>query len=149
MTLSVDDQAPHEWQPHVLAEVECFNQPRTAFIGRAVAVREAGLEFIVMAKNAEQLDLVTQNFLGLEIDADRIYKATMISSEGITLHEDQPFQKPAEEIVGHHYESLTADQQGAVDAALAAETKQVDDAAGLPDPVTPTESKPWSDDDEL
>lgn len=82
---TVDQEVPQSWTPHLLTNIECFNAPRTGFMGRAVALRQNGLEFVILAKDESQLDLVTQNFLGIETDGQRTYAATLISSDGVEI----------------------------------------------------------------
>lgn len=81
--------APFDWKPHMITEIDTFTKQRTGYIGRAVALRQNGMEFIIMAKTADEIDLVTRNFMGFAINLEGVYKATMISSEGVSI-EDLP-----------------------------------------------------------
>ena len=85
MNQAIQHDTPFEWKPHVITEIDTTTKERTGYIGRAVALRQNGLEFVIMAKTAEDVDLVAQNFLGISIDTDKVYKATMVSSEGVEV----------------------------------------------------------------
>lgn len=87
-------EAPFDWKPHVITEIDTFTKQRTGYIGRAVALRQNGMEFIVMAKTAEEIDLVTRNFMGFTIDLEAVYKATMISSEGVSIEPTPEVETP-------------------------------------------------------
>lgn len=99
-TVNTPDVAPFDWKPHIVTEVDTFTKQRTGYVGRAVCLCQNGMEFIVMAKDEEQVDLVCQNFLGIQIDTKRVYMATMIASEGVTLQarEDSAADLPAENV---------------------------------------------------
>ena len=80
-------EPPFEWKPYVITEIDTWTKQRTGFIGRAAALRQNGMEFVIMAKSAEDIDLVTRNFMGFAINLEGVYKATMIASEGVAIEE--------------------------------------------------------------
>ena len=94
------EEAPFGWKPHVVTEVDTFTKERTGYVGRAVCLRQNGMEFIIMAKDEEQVDLVCQNFLGIQIDTSKVYMSTMIASDGVTLQarDDSAADLPAEQV---------------------------------------------------
>lgn len=128
-------EAPFEWTPHTILEIDCFTKERTGYIGRAVAVRQNGVEFIVLAKNEEQLNLVTLNFMGFEIDPSTIYKATAIASEGIEVK----LAPAAIEV-----------PEGALTEAPADVAGPVGDEGGTPTETVPVDTtpKPYVDDED-
>lgn len=83
---------PHTWPPRTIAEIE--PGPRSAFIGRAMAITLAGVEVIVVCQNLDDLTLVGDLLLLHDFDPAVIYKATVIHTQGITV-EDLPEPAPA------------------------------------------------------
>ena len=87
------------WTPHEITYVEASeDEPRKGFVGRAVAMRTQGVEFILFCRNEADLGKMGEvlNVPG-GFDLNAIYKATLIHSSGIEVN-IPPAPKPEEPV---------------------------------------------------
>lgn len=77
--------APHAaWKPHTITAIDCASE-RTGFIGRSVALVIHGVECVLSARTVDDLATVFGSVVGEPLDESRIYKSTMIQSEGVEI----------------------------------------------------------------
>jgi hypothetical protein len=74
---------PLAWTPYEITAVECNN--RMGFVGRAAAMFIDGIEVIMTTRNDVELKRIGAFLTMGNFDAETIYKATVINSEGIQV----------------------------------------------------------------
>lgn len=75
---------PLHWHPYKIVDID-IGENRTGFVGRAAAMRIDGIEVIVHCRTEADLASVGQALTDGQFDEDRIYKATLIRTEGIEV----------------------------------------------------------------
>lgn len=66
-------------------DLTALEVPRPAFQGRSAVFNMSGIEFIVVARNFEELADVEANFMAQGLDADATYNCTILHNANVTF----------------------------------------------------------------